>query len=394
MPMRWRFADSPGAEERGRKDQQVSIASWWREFDRRHEDISALFSGKAKWDLPAWMAKHLQTIHPELMWEFGPAIKGKGDRLVITPENRHCLRPLVDEILRTAPSITGWEFYGHRVPESLEQAAQTVKARTGKDLTLTVVAGARGKFNRIDVVFSAPALKTEKDCEQAGHQAFVVLESLLGEEILDRWIGTIDVVPWKDRPAQALPLKDLRGDIDRTIAAVRDSLPKDPLHRRTEGGKWTLFELKPADKEDYPAQDDMFVGKAMITELWKNGRSKVHFYSGRYSRAGETFCYVKLDGRQADLELFPDKASIEDALEKALRKADAGCYIGGGTGRIYSYVDLAITDMAKAVPIIRQTLQKGKVNRRSWILFYDSDLAWEWIGIWDDSPVPPRITGD
>jgi hypothetical protein len=51
-----------------------------------------------------------------------------------------------------------------------------------------------------------------------------------------------------------------------------------------------------------------------------------------------------------------------------------------------------VTDLAKAVPILREALQKGKVDRRSWSLFYDRALAWERIGIRDDPPPPRRVT--
>jgi hypothetical protein len=63
--------------------------------------------------------------------------------------------------------------------------------------------------------------------------------------------------------------------------------------------------------------------------------------------------------------------------------------IGGGTGRRYSYVDMAVTDLNAAIPLICETLRAGKLTKRSWLLFQDADLQSEWIGIWDDSPRPP-----
>lgn len=389
-PMRWRFAAAPGAAEPERKTVSDRMDAWWREFAKRHADIAAFFAGKSTMDLPAWMQQHLQAIHPALMWEYGPALKRNGDRLVITPESRYALRPLVEEILKRAPALPGWEFYGHRPAVAPPEALGLAEGRTGRKPALTTAAAARGTFNRIDLTFTSPAVKTEEDVEAAFHEAFILAESLLGEDVLDTWVGVVRVAPWKAAPAGAVAHKDLRREVDRLVAAVRDALPKDPVHRFSQAGKWSLLKLKPDEQADYPAQDDLFVAKAMNVKLWENGRSRAFFSSSRWSRTGETFCYVKLDGRKADQEAFPDKAAIEDALEAALRKANLGCHVGGGTGKIYSYVDLAVTDLEKAVPVIRETLQKGKVDRRSWILFYDSTLAWEWIGVWDDSPPPPR----
>ena len=128
---RWRFADESIAAERGARAQTVtSIDSWWDTFRARTDDLAALFSRKQQWDLPAWMAEHLQAVDPRLMWEYGPAIRAQGHRLVITPESAHHLRPLVATLLERAPAIPGWEFYGYRLPESLASAQQTVAART------------------------------------------------------------------------------------------------------------------------------------------------------------------------------------------------------------------------------------------------------------------------
>jgi hypothetical protein len=119
-------------------------------------------------------------------------------------------------------------------------------------------------------------------------------------------------------------------------------------------------------------------------------REDALFYSERYSRHGETFCYLKLDGKaELDEEKFPDRASVEDALNEILVPALAGCVISGGTGLRYSYIDLALADINAAVPLIKTRLRAGNIDRRSWLLFFDATLAEEWIGIYDDSPAPP-----
>ena len=55
------------------------------------------------------MDDHLLPIHPKIMWEYGPAVRVDGHRLVLTPESAHELRPLVARILERAPSIPGWD---------------------------------------------------------------------------------------------------------------------------------------------------------------------------------------------------------------------------------------------------------------------------------------------
>jgi hypothetical protein len=118
--------------------------------------------------------------------------------------------------------------------------------------------------------------------------------------------------------------------------------------------------------------------------------SGVSFCSERFSRVGEMFCYLKIDGGDGlDAAHFGDRGDIEDGLDAALIPAELGCVVGGGTGKMYAYIDLALLDVLAAAEAIRTVLRKGNINRRTWLLFHDADLADEWIGIYDDTPAPP-----
>ena len=38
---------------------------------------------------------------------------------------------------------------------------------------------------------------------------------------------------------------------------------------------------------------------------------------------------------------------------------------------------------------MRPVLREGRAPVRSWLLFFDPELADEWVGIWDETPPPP-----
>lgn len=370
--------------------QEDQIDAWWTAFRAKAEDIDALFSRRAQWDLPAWMQEHLQGIHPHLMWEFGPAVRGPGHRLVITPESRRDLRPLVSEILRRAPQLDGWEFYAYRLPEDFEMAVQTVEARTGGDIGKTHFRATIGDFNRIDIVFCAEHYSS--DDQQALHDVLVATETLLGEELLDKWVGAIETEPLTDGDAGPLPhIRELKTGVDALIQEVHRTLPDRPYYEvGDDEQEWTAFKLEPEQSEDYPGQSDMFVGLSMVPEMWQNAHSPVPFDSARFSRCGETFCYVKIDGTQGlEGQKFADRAEIEDALNGALRNERVGSVVGGGTGLMYSYVDLALVEVDRGAEIVQRVLQDGNIPKRTWILFFDTDLQARWIGIWEDTPPPP-----
>ena len=143
---------------------------------------------------------------------------------------------------------------------------------------------------------------------------------------------------------------------------------------------------------NYPEQQDLFVGKSLLGDMWTAAHSGGSFCSQRFSRFGELFCYVKTDG-SVDLsaEKFTDKAAIEDALDAALKASGTGAVVGGGTGLRYSYVDLALTDPDKGIHEVVDVLRKGNMVKRTWILFFDDIYRSEWVGVRDDSPAPPGM---
>ncbi|MGA2068724.1 MAG: hypothetical protein ABSG86_27395 [Thermoguttaceae bacterium] len=365
--------------------------AWWAEFTARAQDLDSLFAQRRKWDLPGWMHEHLGAIDGHLMWEFGPAVQGKGHRLVITPESCRYLRPLVRRILDRAPKMDGWEFHAYRPPEDLDMAEQTVKARTGGSIARTFFRATLNDINKIDLLFLSRDYASGED-RQGFNDVFVATETLLGEEILDRWIAAVEVARLDHGPEEPQGVRELKGVVDGLIGRVRDSLPGVPYFRLPEESTWTACELTPQESEDYPHQQDMFVGNSMIDLMWRNAHSNQSFDSVRFSRHGETFCYLKIDGSNGlEDSRFADKGEIVDAVDAALRKAEAGCFVGRGTGLRYSYLDLALVDCDRGADVVRQVLREGNIPRRSWILFFDTDLQAEWIGIWDDTPPPPMV---
>ncbi|MBI3862183.1 MAG: hypothetical protein HY290_09840 [Planctomycetia bacterium] len=371
-----------------------AISRWWDEFRRQAPRVARLFSREDEWDLAGWMNEHLGAIHPELMWEFGPAVRCEGHRLVITPETRRALRPLVREVLKAAPAMSGWEFYEYRLPENLELATQTVGGRVGGDFAgRRILVHARpAEFNRINLTFefSPP----DPDEQHAFAVAYVYSESLLGEEVLDRWIGTIDAGPIPDDGLAAIGLDELRAQVTELVREILVKLPDRPWHQVDieNGVPWAGMKTDPEEADDYPLQRDLFVVSTPAPEMLHNALSGLPFDSARFSRCGERFCFLKIDGGQG-LPVdspFADRSDIEDAINAVLRPAKSGCAIGGGTGLRYSYIELALTDVDAAWLQIQPILQAGGLSRRTWLMFHDDDLSRTWRGLFEDTPAPPE----
>lgn len=404
--MRWIFLDPLNPQEAAYRAEKLrQIGAWWDAFREKIYDLNELFAGRAEWDLASWMGEHLQAVDEGLMWEFGPAVRGGGHRLVITPESKHYLRPLVNSLLSRAPEIAGWEFYSYRLPESEAIAVQAVKARTGGEITGAKVQADLSETGKVDLVFALPQCGALGDQETL-YQAFIAAETLLGEEMLDTWIGAIEVEPlpksglrglfrkaWgKADLARLVSLEQLRPLVLGLVEQQRNRLPAEPSWQWVPDAKWTVYELKPGPASDYPRRNDLAVASTARPDVFAASSMGGLFHSTRLSRCGEVFCYVKLDrsdGKNGNADRFLDREPLENALNARLIPGRLGCVIGGGTGLRYTYIDLALTDLHRGVSAVREVLREQQTPLRTWVQFFDDALAEEWVGVHSDAPPPP-----
>jgi hypothetical protein len=383
--MRWRFPHA--GEDAARELVTGHIDSWWREFVAAAPRLDDYFQGGGRWDLAGWMRAHLGIVDERIMWEFGPGTRGtQGQRLVLTPEAEHRLRPLVDVVLSRAPKVDGWEFHRHRLAEDLSLALRAVAERTSVDFNGWQAYADLTDEGLIDITLSPPFALAER--EEARAAALLLVEALVGEELMDVWIGDVDIAS----NTGSGPLGDLAPVVRALVEAQRARLPKLPYWRRAREGPWTLLRLAPRTGiSDFPGQQDLLIAKTMDLDLWKALHGQRPFHSRRFSRSGEVMATLKIDGAAGLSEDgLTDKSSIEDAIAQALEPLKLGGQIGGGTGLRYSYVDLALTNVEAAMDALKPVLRAGRLSRRTWLLFFDADLGDEWIPLWDDSPPPPR----
>jgi hypothetical protein len=400
--MRWLTIDPTNRSEAAyRAEKLKAIDAWWRSFAERAEAIEQFLAGIASWDLAAWMRAGLDPVDRRLMWEFGPAVSGAGHRLVITPEADHWLRPLVGTLLERAPRHEGWEFYAYRLPDPPELALEAVKSRTGSDVSQAQTCAAI-EGGKVQLTFCLPECEGPLDAK-ARSAAFVAAEALLGEERLDQWIGEIHVAPLPRRgllaalrrdarldPRDLAPLDELKPRVDALVAELVSKLPEAPSFRFLQDCPWSSYTLEPVESEDYPDRADLLVAVTGRKDVFEAVHGGGLFNSECFSRHGETFCYLKIDGAEGlEDSRFADRAAIEDALNAALVPAQAGCVIGGGTGLRYSYVDLALVNLAAGRQAVRDVLLEGGIPRRTWLLFFDTALSREWAGVHDGAEPPP-----
>ncbi len=381
-----------------------AIHSWWSTFDKHREDLHKQFQPHSThgFDVAEFMHQHFAKINKRMCWEYGPS-NIKDHLLAIAPERRKDLEPLARLICSLAPEYENFEIVVNRQPEDWNVYMSYTDGRfqwSGADGILFDIQN--GQNNLFDIVFHVPHNTQSSDIYSA---CYITCETLLGEDIMSKWVGFFDVqtLPKKslfsrlkaDKLAHLKPLKDLRQTLASKIAHLKNNLQAHPYAAMTEETHWSLLSMEPKDQQDYEPLRDMITSVTPSTELFNAYYSnRDRFYSERFSKFGEQFIFLQLDGSADDLDqqIFGDRGEIEDALDAALIKNTVGKVIGGGTGRKYSYIHFAVTDLQTAIESLKRTLRNEKCTRRAWIMFHDANRQQEWIDIWDDTPAPKLPT--
>lgn len=388
--MRWKFQDPANIAESAERQKVINrIDQWWSEFQRRTDDLEAMFEGTIDWDVVAWMESHLLEIHEDLSWEFRPSsIKGHHE-FAISPDQNPAVVELAKQVILRAPKIKNWQFDVFRKAISVEECLKKTADATGIDLSNTTVSVHEGQAHQIDFVFYFDRLPEDEDV--LFEAMLIAIEMLLGEEQMMRWAGTfdaIDQVPADDSKLRFVRVPQVTQAFRKVQETIKDRLEAEAYVNRIDQLQWAAFKLKPTEAVDYAGRDDLLTAMTCDPDLTAATFEAQAFASKRFSRNGETFCYIKVDERGAVDSGFAEREDMEEAIRSTLESQELGCLVGSGTGLRYTYLEVALTELDDALMAIRETLQEGQVSRRSWVLFHDATWHDEWFPIYDASSGP------
>jgi len=230
------------------------IASFWRWWSAEGEELlTAAISDGDFGRLPDRVSQRVELIHPELQWE---TAAGQSARHVfcVTGAGVADLRPIAERWLRAAPAPSAtWEFAAARRRDPKVLETKLGFAGTILDLALTR-AEIQVDEDRmlIDVCIFHPSFAEIPD-EAARQATFLILDWLLGEDDVERWIAGIDTVV--DDPDDSLP-------IDAVLEAVEAMAQRhvDPvwilLEATTSRGERALITtMRPLRWIDHPLLD-------------------------------------------------------------------------------------------------------------------------------------------
>jgi hypothetical protein len=367
--MGWKFLDdSKSANKKYREDMMLLINSWWAHFQNKRKAIESFLDGRAQLDIEDFMTDYLQSIDENFMWEYGTEPDGRY-QLVITPETERHLRPLVETIIESAPKLSNWSFYAYRQPHGLVDTAELVKDHTGVLLDAIKFAADADEDNLINIIYK---YEGAKGAEALGDAVFMATEYLLGEEILDRWVGDMDFSDEATKGASLKPISELPNTIASLIEKIKKSMPDKPLATMRGSLKPQEITVEPEDELDETERFDMVAASTLVPKVWQAAHSGSAFDSCRFSKHNEKFCYLKLEGITTAAKL----TELEGKINEVLAKESLGCTIGSARGQRNGYIDLCLTDPAKAIAALKSVPQT-----ECRLKFFDADWANESISL-------------
>jgi hypothetical protein len=148
--------------------------------------------------------------------------------------------------------------------------------------------------------------------------------------------------------------------------------------------EWTLLETEPLADTRGARKDDLILASTCTPELLRCYLDGSPCASRRFSRAGEHFVFLSYEDDARTMQArVARRTEIEAALASAV--AHVGAVTGVGLGVKTTYVDLALCNLETGLKSLVSNLRDLGVPARSFIQFFDSELADEWLSIWPDS---------
>ncbi len=218
-----RFFKRGGDASSGSLDDRIAAFwAWW-------PTVGAGIAGSiGDGSLQRWVepiSRAVKDLDPRLGWELSAGAQAR-HALIVTPEGDPAVRPVALAWREAAPPADAtWEYHAARQPGP----AGTLQLG-GMDVDLAdfrAIASWDSARERVDVNLWHPTVAAAPG--DAGlRAAFLFLDNLLGEEVVERWIGAIDLLP-----------EAISGRTPAELVAE--------VQRRSEaatGGTWTLGTLE------------------------------------------------------------------------------------------------------------------------------------------------------
>ncbi|QQR57526.1 MAG: hypothetical protein IPG59_21520 [Candidatus Melainabacteria bacterium] len=412
--MRWLYIPDEDDPDFIAKQETISrIEKWWQDFEQFglplfKQDINELSNQSGPSDFTQWVVEHLHKIHPDIMWEVRKD-DDNNDVFIATVEDSYFDGGIVLTMIEMAPKLDNWRFLTHRPPVPIESIPEYLKHTIGLKFPKDIrVSWEKSDINKIDLSYYSSTFTG--DLRKDLMLTLKLTSVILGEEMFESWINEAEALKPASGPAQMLnsligksnlvahDISNLLEQCQKIKTEIIDSLPDKcqseivispavdedaPLFMfNRDHDEENVPEARKSRRNFYLASQKLLIGLL----------AGIYFHSHCHSKMGEKFCYIETDlffTDDGNLD-FDTRDEFMKKIDVVLRENNLGCVVGYGSGNEKFYFDLALTDIEKTIPLLRKMAEKFKLPLDSWLLFYDSNLRDEWVGLYKDTKSPPR----
>jgi hypothetical protein len=270
--------------------------AWWP--GARDRVAAAITSGGFDARLVEEISRAVRTIDPEMGWELAPGRTAQ-HAFCISPEGNAAIRPAALRWLSSAPPADAtWEYHASK------QAAPSlmgldVGGRRFDLEAMRAITSWDATGQRLDVRLWHPGFEGAPEGVRI-QVGFVFLDQLLGEDEVERWIGSIDLL---DAPAGGRTPAELKAEVARRGAEASGD------------DHWVLV-----DRTDRDGQSEVVLVDAALKRI-------DHPFAGRHAEIGVVM---------ADDGWLPDEAAsaaLDAEQDDLVRRLDGIAVFAGRTTR-------------------------------------------------------------
>lgn len=313
--------------------------------------------------------------------------------------------PLAELVLAQAPADLDCGLSLGRMAVPLELALAEVRATHEVELERASLRAGFGRGHLLELTLGVPGGAGSENEQNAAEN---LVRALLGDRVFETWIGAVHVTPAPrggslrvldpTAPRTTLKLSELFDTVAAAACGVLQGLPALPrtgdsssAARGANGTtaadareEWTLLETEPLAETRGARKDDLILASTCTPELLRCYLDGSPCASRRFSRAGEHFVFLSYEDDAGTMQArVARRTAIEAALASAV--SHVGAVTGVGLGVKTTYVDFALCNLETGLKSLVSKLRDLDVPAQSFIQFFDSELADEWLSIWPDA---------
>ncbi|MDX2105260.1 MAG: hypothetical protein SFY67_02560 [Candidatus Melainabacteria bacterium] len=415
--MRWLYIpDEDDPDFIAKQETIAHIEKWWQDFEKivvtkwiKSVDKSAEAALEVAdySDFTDVVRESLHAINPNIMWEFHNKPNDYHE-FVCTVEDNYSDGAVVQTMVRMSPKLEGWRILTHRPPVEFDALQIYLQQTAGLEIPQDIrVSWTKSHINRIMLGYHSSHFTN--DLSKDLTLLLKLTSAVLGEEMFEKWIDRVAPLKPVSIPVRMLnqligkenpisfQLNVLLEQCNKIKNQILNSLPNNYFYEllpsyEQEDAPCYIWHRKP-DEDNVPARRKRRLIYAFLEQsLLQATLSGLYFHSTSHSKLNETFCYVEITDFDMGLKDSLDKRDdIALRIDNALRSSQLGCIFGVGSGIDSCYVDLALRNVEKAIPILREIATEKNLPETSWLFFYDSNLQDEWVGLHKSTKAPPVV---